>query len=218
MHEHFLLAPKRCFQPVPSGWGITLGPILWLMTQAFSVWSTLSLLFNVIIAKSCSQSCFTTIYLFFLTLTHRSSFASHSSFRPLSESWVTQPVCHDEFPLLLFFPIPLPPSSSHHQSIPPQWSGGMPGCIPGLMKLILQESRPKWSLNQHHKNKRLLVQVVSHTRLPRHFSVFVQHYKIQSSELWITPFNYAGWEGRTMFLCFVVVKWLFGWNGFPIIT
>lgn len=42
------------------------------------------------------------------------------------------------------------------------------------MKLILQECWFKWSLNQHHKNKRLLVQVASHTRLLRHFNVFGQ--------------------------------------------
>lgn len=38
------------------------------------------------------------------------------------------------------------------------------------MKLILQECWFKWSLNQHHKNKRLSVQAASHTRLSRHFS------------------------------------------------
>lgn len=70
----------------------------------------------------------------------------------LSKRWVRLPVswrAHSiSFPSLFF------PSSIHPA---PQWRGGMQGCIPGLMKLILQESRPKWSLNQHHKNKRLLV-------------------------------------------------------------
>lgn len=55
-------------------------------------------------------------------------------------------------PSISFFFSPLlPPSSSRHQPIPPQRSSGMQGCIPGLMKLIMQESRPERSLNQHHK-------------------------------------------------------------------
>lgn len=78
------------------------------------------------------------------------------------------------------------------------------------MKLILQECRPKWSLNQHHKNKRLLVQVVSHAGLPRHFNVFGQrkwmgtqfgslhsgwsglHYSIMQSDLFCFQFFLAG--------------------------
>lgn len=106
------------------------------------------------------------------TLTHSNSFTSHPSLRPLSKSWVRRPVSWRSSPTSFpSTPTLLFPSSIHPS---PQWRGGMQGCIPGLMKLILQESRPKWSLNQHHKNKRLLVQVVSHTRLPRHFNVFVQ--------------------------------------------
>lgn len=42
------------------------------------------------------------------------------------------------------------------------------------MKLILQECWFKWSLNQHHKNKRLPIQAASHTRLSRHFNVLGQ--------------------------------------------
>ena len=42
------------------------------------------------------------------------------------------------------------------------------------MKLILQECWFKWSLNQHHKNKKLPVQAASHTKLSRHFNLFGQ--------------------------------------------
>lgn len=86
------------------------------------------------------------------------------------------------------------------------------------MKLILQECRPKWSLNQHHKNKRLLVQVVSHTGVPRHFNVFGQRkrtgtqgrQKVQNFAQWlkwITPFNYTEW--------FFLVLVPFGRKHFP---
>lgn len=106
-------------------------------------------------------------------------------------------------------PTPLFPSSSHPS---PQWRGGMQGRIPGLMKLILQESRPKWSLNQHHKNKRPLVEVVHHTRLPRHFNVFVQRknrnarkQKVQDFVQWlkwIMTFNYTDREGWNIYIAF----------------
>lgn len=101
-------------------------------------------------------------------LTHSNSFTSSRSPGSLSKTWVK--LCHVESPPYLFFSprtptLPFP--SSIHPS--PHWRGGMQGCIPGLMKLILLESRPKWSLDQHHKNKRLLVQEVSHTKITEAF-------------------------------------------------
>lgn len=76
---------------------------------------------------------------------------------PRQGFWATvelSSLSHDSFPWLFFFLPLLPPSASRHQPIPPQWSRGMQGCIPGLMKLLLQESKPEWSLDQHHKKQK----------------------------------------------------------------
>lgn len=151
--------------------------VLWVITWAFSIWSTLSLLFNFVQPNHALQAVsqlapLPSIPPFSLScslsdsfqLLHLASFIEGLS-KAACVIMTSPPTPFPSTPTLLF-------PSSIHPSL--WWRGGMQGCIPGLMKLILQESRPKWSLNQHHKNKRLLVQVVSHTRLLRHFNVFLQ--------------------------------------------
>lgn len=117
---------KSCLQPVPRMrmlYHSQPGP----MSHDTGIFYLIRLIsfVQLCIAKLCSPSCFATDFfnnpsLLSVSpipgLTHSNSFTSHPSLRPLSESWV-RPVSSWGVPLPLFHP--LPPSSSHHQSIPP---------------------------------------------------------------------------------------------------
>lgn len=107
--------------------------------QAFPIWSALSLL---------TTSPFFHGLAFSLWLTPPPS--------PKTEWELSKTACvimrsspsSPSSPLALFTPTLLFPSSIH----PSPWKGwGMHGCIPGLMKLILQECSPMWLLERHRQ-------------------------------------------------------------------
>lgn len=85
-----------------------------------------------------------------LAVTHSSS---SSSFTKDPEWELSKTACvimrsSPSSPPALFTPTLLFPSSIH----PSPWKGwGMHGCIPGLMKLILQECSPMWLLERHRQ-------------------------------------------------------------------
>lgn len=85
-----------------------------------------------------------------LALTHSSSFTKDSEWELSKTACVIMrsSPSSPSSPLALFTPTLLFPSSIH----PSPWKGwGMHGCIPGLMKLILQECSPMWLLERHRQ-------------------------------------------------------------------
>lgn len=82
-----------------------------------------------------------------LALTHSSSITNDSQWE-LSKTACVIKRSSPCSPLALFTPTLLFPSPIHPS---PRKGWGMHGCIPGLMKLILQECSPMWLLERHRQ-------------------------------------------------------------------